>query len=91
MMQNDVIAKVDHGVAWVGLCEGAADDHVTRLYICKSNLVKPSGYRVLDVKVFSPHPPAISPFEIGQVYPGEVVCVTEQRVAVHSSVDKRPA
>ena len=47
VMQDDVVTKPNHGVAWVAFGKGAADNHIAWLNSLEANLVKSVGCHVL--------------------------------------------
>lgn len=86
VMQDDVVTKPDHGVAWVALGKGAADNHIAWLNSLEANLLKSVRCHVLQVEVFTSHPPPVGSLEVGQINAAQMVCVPKQRVAVHQAM-----
>lgn len=86
VMQDDVVTKPNHGVAWVALRECAADNHVTRLNSFEANFVKSISCHILQVEVFTAHPPTTGSLEVGQINTAQVVGIAKQRVAIHHAM-----
>ena len=86
VMQDDVVTKPNHGVAWVAFGKGAADNHIAWLNGLEANLVKSVGCHILQVEVFPSHPPTVSAFEFRQVDTTQVIGIPEKCVTIHRTM-----
>lgn len=91
VMQNGIVAKPDHRVAWVALRERPPDDYVTRLNGVHINLIEAVGSDVLQIQVFAAHPPTIGSLKVWQVDSTKVIGIAKERVTVHFAMHKPAA
>ena len=77
VVQNGIVTKPDHRVAWVALWERAPDDYIAWLNCVEANLMESVCRNVFQVKIFAAHPPTVGSIEVGQINTAEVIGIAK--------------